>query len=336
MDLTFFQLVSFIASISTGFVMGVIRWMEPYFHFLLRKYFKSLFGIPLSQKEIDKKNRQITDTIAAFLNSTLNIELVHIILKAITQEWTRTKIPEEDCTSFIPLMSDYSETKSYEIHEIEIKDTSNWKVLSEPVDTMKLGIDIVGFDDDNGHGSDTTIINEDISIEELAPKIFAIIRMKEGITTAVIKESLSPEFNRDMVFKAGEGQGKSGSFFFFSHDRRFIIKTMNHHEYKAFINMFKDYYKHILNNENSLLARIYGIFTVTKEKLMPVHLILMGNTVKLHGKGEWLRHIFDLKGSLSGRETAIKKNYKPSNTLKDINLQQFTIKLNITNTCTWN
>lgn len=96
MDLTFFQLVSFIASISTGFVMGVIRCLEPYFHFLLTKFIKSLFGIPLSQKEIEKKNRQITDTIAAFLNSTLNIELVHIILKAITQECTRTKIPESD------------------------------------------------------------------------------------------------------------------------------------------------------------------------------------------------------------------------------------------------
>lgn len=38
--------------------------------------------------------------------------------------------------------------------------------------------------------------------------------------------SLSPKFNRDSVFKSGEGAGRSGSFFFFSHDRKFIIKTM--------------------------------------------------------------------------------------------------------------
>jgi len=42
--------------------------------------------------------------------------------------------------------------------------------------------------------------------------------------------SLSPKFNRDMVFKAGEGAGRSGSFFFFSHDRKFIIKTMTKEE----------------------------------------------------------------------------------------------------------
>jgi len=28
------------------------------------------------------------------------------------------------------------------------------------------------------------------------------------------------------VFKAGEGAGRSGSFFFYSHDRKWIVKTM--------------------------------------------------------------------------------------------------------------
>jgi hypothetical protein len=48
-------------------------------------------------------------------------------------------------------------------------------------------------------------------------------------------ESLSPKYNREMVFKAGEGAGRSGSFFFFSHDRKFIIKTMTKHELDLFL-----------------------------------------------------------------------------------------------------
>jgi len=48
-----------------------------------------------------------------------------------------------------------------------------------------------------------------------------------------------------MVFKAGESQGKSGSFFFFSHDKNFIIKTMTPTDYQAFVNLFPDYYTHI-------------------------------------------------------------------------------------------
>jgi hypothetical protein len=47
--------------------------------------------------------------------------------------------------------------------------------------------------------------------------------------------SLSPKFNRDMIFKAGEGAGRSGSFFFFSHDRKFVVKTMT----KAELNLVK-------------------------------------------------------------------------------------------------
>uniref|UniRef100_A0A7S3JEQ7 PIPK domain-containing protein n=1 Tax=Euplotes harpa TaxID=151035 RepID=A0A7S3JEQ7_9SPIT len=316
MELTTIQFISFIANISTGFVMGAIRCMEPYFIFLLKRFFKTLFGQPTANDD-GKGDNKINDTVAAFLNSSLNIELVHIILKAITLECTKTEIPTDDWKYFIPLDSDFEEKKVYPINEIEINDAAKWKLFSEPVKGLKIGINVLGFED---RDSDTLIINEDSSVEELAPKIFAILRIREGITNAVIRNSLSPELNRDMVFKAGEGQGKSGSFFFFSHDRRFIIKSMNDEEYKTFQNMFRKYFKHLLANEASLLARIYGIFTVKKEKLMPVHLILMGNTVDLSGKGQGLKYIFDLKGSLVNRESKMMKVHKPSSTLKDINL----------------
>jgi 1-phosphatidylinositol-4-phosphate 5-kinase len=40
----------------------------------------------------------------------------------------------------------------------------------------------------------------------------------DKITPRNMMYSLSLEENRNMVFRAGEGAGKSGSFFFFSHD----------------------------------------------------------------------------------------------------------------------
>lgn len=83
------------------------------------------------------------------------------------------------------------------------------------------------------------IINEDISITEYAPDVFAYLRRLDGIDSDVIKESLSTDKNREMVFKAGESQGKSGSFFFFSHDKNFIIKTMTSSDLGAFKNLFK-------------------------------------------------------------------------------------------------
>jgi hypothetical protein len=54
----------------------------------------------------------------------------------------------------------------------------------------------------------------------------------------MLLESLDINKNRDMIFKAGEGSGNSGSFFFFSKDNKLLIKTINQKEKKVFINMF--------------------------------------------------------------------------------------------------
>lgn len=80
-----------------------------------------------------------------------------------------------------------------------------------------------------------TRITEDIEVTQLAPDIFNCIRRQDGVTNEDIIKSLNPNDNREMAFKAGEGSGKSGSFFFFSHDSNFIIKTMTDGEYKTFL-----------------------------------------------------------------------------------------------------
>lgn len=55
------------------------------------------------------------------------------------------------------------------------------------------------------------------------------------MTLAMIEQSFLPELNRDQVFKTGEGSGKSGSFFFLTHDKRFMIKTINEAELKIML-----------------------------------------------------------------------------------------------------
>lgn len=171
-------------------------------------------------------------------------------------------------------------------------------------------------DDEN-----TLIINENVIITEVMPYVFAKIRDNDRITNTMIKKSLSPEFNREQAFNAGEGQGKSGSFFFFSHDHRFIIKTMNDDEFKKFNWMIEDYLDHMIDNSHSLIARIYGVYTVKKESMHGIHCMLMGNSNKLHDDGDHLKYIFDLKGSLINRHVMMRiKNHKPSRVLKDINL----------------
>jgi hypothetical protein len=89
------------------------------------------------------------------------------------------------------------------------------------------------------------IINEDIQITEWCPDVFAYLREKDGFTNQILHESLNPEVNKDMVFKAGESQGKSGSFFFFSKDQKFIIKTMTDSDWNAFKRIMKSYFQRV-------------------------------------------------------------------------------------------
>lgn len=52
----------------------------------------------------------------------------------------------------------------------------------------------------------------------------------DNISNQDMCKSFKPKYNREAVFKAGEGTGKSGSFFFFSSDNKFIIKTLKPEE----------------------------------------------------------------------------------------------------------
>lgn len=70
-----------------------------------------------------------------------------------------------------------------------------------------------------------------------------------------------------MIFKSGEGAGRSGSFFFFSHDRKWIIKTMTKTELDLFLKHLQAFAKHYKNNNNSLLAKIFGVFTVNTSEM---------------------------------------------------------------------
>ena len=131
---------------------------------------------------------------------------------------------------------------------------------------------------------------------------------------SVLETSLSPIANRDQVFKAGEGAGRSGSFFFFSHDRKFIIKTMSKAELDLLLGMMPALSAHYKANPHSLLSKILGVFTVKTNATDHVHLMMMENTLQLKTEGG-LRYIFDLKGSLVDRK--VKGKTTSSTTLKD-------------------
>ena len=45
--------------------------------------------------------------------------------------------------------------------------------------------------------------------------------------------------------EAGEGAGKSGNFFFYTSDNKFLIKTMTDDDKDALLNIIDDYYSYL-------------------------------------------------------------------------------------------
>lgn len=110
-------------------------------------------------------------------------------------------------------------------------------------------------------------------------------------------------------------EGKSGSFFFFTSDHRFIIKTISDSENEALLkDVIKPYYYHIIQNEHTLLGRIYGLYTL-QMGVSSVTIILQENLAPIDHRLVLRR--FDLKGSLLGRETKQLNLSERTKTLKD-------------------
>lgn len=71
-------------------------------------------------------------------------------------------------------------------------------------------------------------------------------------------------------------------------------------------------------NDNSLLARVYGVYSVRMEDQKPVKLIVMENGIRGAAREEILG-VFDLKGSMVNRIVKGTK-FSPTATLKDRNM----------------
>ena len=139
------------------------------------------------------------------------------------------------------------------------------------------------------------------SVKALYHEKFALIRELDKINIEHLLESLSIEKNQEKVFQAGESAGASGSFFFFSHDNRFLIKTVSKSEKQVIDEILDEYICHLSDTQNkSLLARIYGLFLIESSFFKNVYIILMQNTSNISDNNN-IKYKFDLKGSRVSR-----------------------------------
>lgn len=153
----------------------------------------------------------------------------------------------------------------------------------------------------------------DFKFKDYAPWVFRHLRAKFKLDPADYLMSLTSKY----ILSELGSPGKSGSFFYFSRDYKYIIKTIHHAKHKFLRKILKDYYAHVEANPNTLLSQFYGLHRVKIPYGRKIHFVVMNNLFPPHRD---IHQTFDLKGSTIGRdfkEEDLEKN--PRATLKDLN-----------------
>ena len=162
---------------------------------------------------------------------------------------------------------------------------------------------------------------------DVEPSIFSLLRNAYSIGPRLYRQSFKIKNAADiessgMLEKFTEG--KSGSFFYFTRDFRYIIKTVTDSEERFLQKIAYRYYSHMRNHPNSLIVRFFGLHKV---RLAPeqryIAVVVMENIFYNHDQKK-IHERYDLKGSTVGRRVLKggKVRGKHAGTLKDLDLNQ--------------
>ncbi|KAK1427052.1 hypothetical protein QVD17_15734 [Tagetes erecta] len=161
--------------------------------------------------------------------------------------------------------------------------------------------------------------------KDYCPLVFRTLRMLFKVDAADYMLSICG----NDALRELSSPGKSGSFFYLTHDDRYMIKTIKKTEVKAILRMLSAYYNHFRSFEHTLLTKFYGLHCVklTGAAQKKVRFIIMGN---LFCTDYVIHRRFDLKGSSLGRLTDKPESEIQTTTiLKDLDLK-FMFKLDKT------
>ncbi|MES1914126.1 MAG: hypothetical protein MHM6MM_006249 [Cercozoa sp. M6MM] len=90
---------------------------------------------------------------------------------------------------------------------------------------------------------------------------------------------------------------KSGQYFFYSHDKQFMIKTQTKSESKFLRALLPSYFEYVMNEPNTLLTRFFGLHRVTLRG-RTLYFIVMHS---VFDTDRIIHETYDLKGSTHGR-----------------------------------
>lgn len=107
---------------------------------------------------------------------------------------------------------------------------------------------------------------------------------------------------------------KSGQFFFYSSDGKYMVKTMTNAESKFLRRILPHYFRHCSQNPNTLMTKYLGMYRVKMYHLRRNVKFVIMNSVYYTDK--FLQAFYDLKGSVTGRDAKSGQDVKKDNDLR--------------------
>lgn len=132
--------------------------------------------------------------------------------------------------------------------------------------------------------------------KDYSPMVFAYLRRMHGVNEFDFLLSVCGNAN----FIEFISNAKSGQFFFYSSDGRYMIKTMTNTESKFLRRILPQYYKHCCENPNTMVTRFFGMYRVKLYHLRRNVKFVIMNSV--YDTDKPLQSFYDLKGSVIGRD----------------------------------
>jgi 1-phosphatidylinositol-4-phosphate 5-kinase len=279
---------------------------------------KSSFKISVLPPEGGGDNAKI---VAGRLDNLLKVA------SALRTDYQHKESLAEAARASIP--SPHSEKPSVRKNTIQWGDT-NWNLILN----MMLGIQkavkssAVNFDPMGSVGKKEAMekvkvnllagVNSEVmgmkklyKFRDYAPIVFEHIKRLRKVTVKDYIKSLGVQKIVESLlvgnFSSLDGlmtTGKSGSFFFYSDDGKYLIKTMTKSEFMFLRSILHHYYEHIRNYPNTLLSFIFGLHKLLCSqkgpKMQRLYICVLGN---VFSSGLEIHQRYDLKGSTYGRRT---------------------------------
>eukprot|EP01097_Dermamoeba_algensis_P007950 TRINITY_DN5132_c0_g1_i1.p1 TRINITY_DN5132_c0_g1~~TRINITY_DN5132_c0_g1_i1.p1 ORF type:complete len:558 (-),score=101.44 TRINITY_DN5132_c0_g1_i1:136-1809(-) len=176
-----------------------------------------------------------------------------------------------------------------------------------------------------------TLPNNSI-LTDVAPHAFQKLREKFGLEDADYLSSLGVNqlmgslLVGDLSTLSEMGsEGKSGSFFYWSYDGRYMVKTITSSEVTTFKRMLPKYYDYMISNPDTLLARIFGLYKLRIDGNV-IRFVIMGS---IFDTDKEIHQRFDLKGSTIGRTVGEEAFTKKGVVYKDLDFIKLERKINV-------